>query len=279
VAPAADVDQDPFQGEASSGMYCTVQDLRDEGITVSMLSDARALAKIVEQSRYLDKVCRQWFEPRTRTFRVNGRGARVLRLGVPIIRLDSAAYVSGAGTDFDDSDTIEVDDLRVFNRHLTQGLEEPDDRDTPRVEFPLGSQYLGTDGVAYLGSNAAFGLSTQGVQLTGIFGYTELDPDDSVGETSEGSQVPLAYGRTPPLIKRACLLLVLRDMPRLIDLDEREDYAGRWMLTGERTADQSYTRAAPASVGQVGFWTGDPRIDELISVYVSAAGMVSSSMG
>lgn len=278
VAPLPDADQDPFQGEAASGMYCQVEDLRTEGITTAMLSDSRAATKIKEAGRYLEKCCRQWFEPRSRTFRVDGRDSRVLEFRVPIIRLDSAIHITGRGAGFDDSDTIDVDDLVVYNRHLTEGLEEPDDRDTPRAEFPDDQISYGLGGTQnYIPLTSGFGRSSQGVQVTGIFGYTELDPDDSVGETSEGSQIPLSYGRTPPLIKRACLKLVLRDMATLIDLDLREDFRSRWMLTGERTADQSYTKAAPASVGQVGFWTGDPEIDEIISMYQSPAGMVSSS--
>lgn len=275
---AVDVDQDPFQGTAAAGMYCQVADLRTEGITVSMLSDAAAVRKIVASSRYIDRCCRQWFEPRSRTIRLDGRDSRVLPLGIPIIRIDSVARISGRGASFDDSEVVDVDDLVIYNRHLTEGLEEPDDRDTPRLEFPGDQRAYGVGGsTSWVPLTSGFGRSSQGVQIVGVFGYTELDPDDSVGETSDGSQIPLAYGRTPPLIERACMKLVLRDMPTLVDIDEREDYRSRWMLTGEKTADQSYTRAAPGSVGQSGYWTGDPEIDEVISMYVSAAGMVGSS--
>jgi hypothetical protein len=273
-----DDDQDPFQGEASNGMYCQVEDLRDEGITEAMLSDVRAINKIKEWSRYIENVTRRFFEPRSKTIPIDGRDIPVLRTGDPIIMLSSAKYWSGRGSNFDDSQEIEIADVRVYNRHLTADLENPDDRADPRIEFPVSSIYPylsiwdNTSESSTRLASSQFPESRLGIAVTGIFGYTELDPDDSVGETSPGSQIPLAYGRTPPAIRKACMLLVLRDSPQLVELSDREDYSARWTLTQEKTADQSYTRASPAALGQVGYWTGDPQIDGLLAMYVSGGG-------
>ena len=265
----ADDDQDPFLGEAATGMYCQVEDLRAEGITVAMLSDANAVTKIKRWSKYIERCTGRWFEPRARAFILDGDNSLCQRIPHPIIRIDALATVSGRGSEYQESE-VSVDGTRVYNRHLTQGLDRPDDRDAPRIEMPLGFWWNEDLGVMEaLQNQVYFPAGRLNLKVEGIFGFTELDPDDSVGETSQGSQVPLAYGRTPDLIKQATMLLVLRDMPLLLDFGFREELRGRWSLTSEKTADQSYTRANPGAIGQAGAWTGDPQIDSLLAVYAS----------
>lgn len=85
----------------------------------------------------------------------------------------------------------------------------------------------------------------------GLWGFTEED----------GS----SEGHPPPAIRRACLLLVLRNLPPLAD-DASQEARTRWRIVEERTRDQSYRldsvrqRARPL--------TGDPEIDVLLEPYL-----------
>ena len=94
------------------------------------------------------------------------------------------------------------------------------------------------------------------VEAEGLWGYTEED----------GSQ----HGRTPLEIRRACMMLVLRALPRLGDADAAGEARSRWRVIEERTRDQSYrldreTRPAPL--------TGDPDVDAILGRYRRPAAM------
>lgn len=94
------------------------------------------------------------------------------------------------------------------------------------------------------------------VVAEGLWGFTEDD----------GSPT----GRTPPAIRRATMLLVLRAVAPLAD-DASFEARSRWRIIEERTRDQSYrldaTKAAAASASL----TGDPEVDALLSFYVRPA--------
>ena len=88
------------------------------------------------------------------------------------------------------------------------------------------------------------------MEVEGLWGYTEDD----------GSET----GRTPVEIRRACMMLVLRGLPLLGDVDAAGDARSRWRIIEERTRDQSYkldreTRPAPL--------TGDPDVDAILGRY------------
>jgi hypothetical protein len=225
-----------------------------------MLSDARAMTLLTQASTFIDRVTGRWFEPRTRTFRVRSPGTKVVYVGAPIIQVTSVASVFGRGTGLD-RESIDVDDVLVYNRHLTEGLVEPDDRDTPRIELIAASL---TD---YPGAEAEFLAGSQVIEVAGVFGYTELAPGDPVGESSDGSQVPLSYGSTPEGIKRACMLLVARNLGKLGDPASRRDWRDSSRIIEEKTADQSYKLEGLGATGQVGLITGDPEIDGLLNLY------------
>ena len=72
-------------------------------------------------------------------------------------------------------------------------------------------------------------------------------------------------GRTPPSIRRACMLLVLRSLSPLADEDSLEERT-RWRVVEERTREQSYRldTVRPA----VRPLTGEPEVDALLSPYV-----------
>jgi hypothetical protein len=89
------------------------------------------------------------------------------------------------------------------------------------------------------------------VTAEGLWGFTE---DDGTPE-----------GRTPLAIRRASMLLALRNLAPLAD-DASFEARSRWRIIEERTRDQSYrldsAKAAAASL------TGDPEVDALLAPYV-----------
>jgi hypothetical protein len=223
-------------------MYATVADLRAEGVTEAAAWDARIESLIVLAGSYVERMTGRFFEPRAQTLRLDGTGGRVLSLGQPIVAVeavfvDSSPFSPGG-------DAVDPTFYRVYNRHLTEGLLLPDDRDNPRIEL-LGYEEP-FPGVGRLG----WPRGQQNVEVRGVFGYTE--PDGS------------PTGRTPVLIRHVTKLLVLRELPKMTDLDRREDALRRWRITSERTRDQAYTLEASRLSGE---FTGDPEIDTILVAF------------
>jgi len=97
------------------------------------------------------------------------------------------------------------------------------------------------------------GLFTRGdgnVALQGTWGYTE--PDGS------------PFGHTPLAIRRACMLLVMRALPKLTDHDLVSDARSAWRTLEQRTRDQSFSLSKPVQRADL---TGDPEVDTILSRY------------
>ena len=232
--------------------YAFVSDLRAEGVTPADASDARLQQLIALASRYVERITARFFEPRIQEITLDGTGGRTLPLGHPIIGVEGVFIDSSPFTPGD----LPVDSsiYRVYNRHLTQGLFLPDDRDNPKLEFVHGSDLAGVRFESIGGTGLAslvWPHGQQNVTVRGVFGYTEGD----------GSPT----GRTPELIRHATKLLVMRDLPLLGSVDQREDARRRFRLTSERTRDQSYTLEA---LRLHGAFTGDPEIDNILVAFV-----------
>jgi len=208
-------------------VYASVEDLRAEGVTAAMASDARLLSLLVEAGALLDRVTGWFFEPRQKTFRLDGRGAPTLELLVPPLQLDEVRI-------FGATISMHPDDLVIVGTPVELGF------DAPRLTL----------------RRAVFPRGAGNVEASGVWGYTE--PDGT----------PL--GRTPLAIRRAAMLLVLRQLPKLTDADSAAARSA-WRLLEERTRDQSYRLAARRDAGVV--LTGDPEVDELIARYRRPAGL------
>lgn len=191
--------------------YISIQDIRDEGYTATMVTDAQVTSGIARATAMIDKITGQWFEPRPRTFLLDGRGHDALHFQVPIIAI--------TGLEIEEStEEIDFDTIKVYNRHLTQGLVNPDDRYDPKLVFDNVTwlrTLTGRDTTTYV--DGLFYHGPQNISVTGIFGFTELGLNDPIGETSTGSQVPLSYGDTPELIKYAAKRLAIRYMYPIIN--------------------------------------------------------------
>jgi hypothetical protein len=215
-------------------VYVSIAELREEGVTESDASDARLERLIALAERTIENVTGRFFEPRIQVITLDGSGTSGLRLPQPVIAIDWVATDPAPGRLAEA--LLEPTRYRVFNRHIATGLFAPDDREDPRLE---------------LVGDAVWPLGRQNIVVRGWFGYT--DPDGS----------PL--GRTPAPIRQATMLLVLRELPRLVDVDARAESRNRGRIVSERTRDQAYTLQALASVGA---FTGDSEIDGLLVRYL-----------
>lgn len=235
----------------ASAPYCTVYDLRGEGLLTSQASDAKAQGWIVRASKYVEQLTGQTFYPSYRpglTF--NGKGGRALLLGEPVIAIENIAidYFTVFGAN---SLVIPGETLRIFNRHL-KGLTNPDDRKNPQLCFVHGAD-LG--GVAFIeSSNKGYVLSqliwpdgVKNIQISGLFGYTEAD----------GSFT----GNTPFMVREVTKMLVFQLMPAMIDQDGRAEAGQRDRLIQENTRDQGFQLAAPWLKGGL---TGNWQIDSIL---------------
>ena len=119
--------------------YCTVEDLRAEGVTEEQYTDEQ-LEKLIEAScSYIDMITGQFFEPREKVMTLDGRGGRILVL--PVF-LSLVNYVKVDGEI--------IDDYVLYNRM--------EDRAYPKIyrltKWPLGRL---------------------NVEVSGVFGYVEED--------------------------------------------------------------------------------------------------------
>lgn len=233
----------------------TVEDIRAEGVTEAEADDDRVQDAIDEATDQVESITGYFFEAQERTYQLDGRDSPILLLPAPIILIDSVTILNPDGSVFDTLTAGE--DFVVYNRHLTQRLINPDDRRYPKIELtPSGYSRPGlVNDVFAAGRFSYFPATPMSVEVVGTFGWT-----DYAAPEEEGGDV---IGVTPRRIKRAVRLLVLKLIPRLTDIEAREEQE-RWRLTGERTREQSYTRKVGGSSGEVGPFTGDPAIDDIL---------------
>jgi hypothetical protein len=145
-------------------VYASVEDLRAEGVTPATASDERLLAVLVEASAFVDHATGWFFEPRARTFRLDGRGTPSLEPPIPPIQL-SDLRVDGTGL------PLGADDLVVVGAPVDAGFY------APRLWLRRG----------------VFPRGSANVEATGLWGYTEPDG------TPDG-RTPLAIRRATMLL-------------------------------------------------------------------------------
>lgn len=85
--------------------YCTVEDLRAEGVSEEDYSDEQLENLIANSCEFIDRITGQWFELRTKSIRLDGRGGQNLVLPVFLFE----AYSVKVGCE-------EIDDFVLYNR-------------------------------------------------------------------------------------------------------------------------------------------------------------------
>lgn len=240
--------------------YATVQDMRAEGTPVGF-TDARIVSALEAGARWIEQMTRRWFEPRYQVVNLDSRGGFALQLGIPIVALESIGYV---GSDFQVDDAIYRGAVRVYNRHVRQGLLSPDDRENPKLELLNASGgFVGRrvdDDFSWFGGGR-WSTATQGIRARGIFGYTE--PDGS------------PMGAVPAAIREVNMRLAMRQLRTFWGQGAGSTSLPSGPVISERTMDQSVTYATNSVQTTLiaGRWTGDPLIDQTIAALSAPGGM------
>jgi len=236
--------------------YVTPADVAAEGYANPPWTAEKVWRGIDRATATIDALCRQWFEPRYAQFVFDGTNHDQFWLDLPICALHAILQ---------DDVQIDLADLVVYNRHLTRGQLNPDDRMNPKVtyslDFPPG--YRGRTQRLYADS-AFFGTGRQNVVLKGVFGFTELGAGDFAAETAEGSQIPISYGSVPAEIVRAALLLTLTYM---LPASDQQEAALESRLTSVQTRDQSMGFSAPSGADAGYGFTGNIEVDNILMRY------------
>lgn len=220
--------------------FCFMKDLLDEGIMTDE-DDLNRYAKLIKSvSSQIRKITRRNFATEYKTLKLDAMSSSsIVALSESIIGVEKVRFPEYFETNQDET-TFEV-----YARHLSQNLLQPDDRDYPHLKF-----HGGLLGVVQERQPAKFRAGPQGVEIVGLFGYT--DPDGSCD------------GETPDDIRRVCIAMVNRESPVISDTDERESRMDRGFITHESTHSQSYTKDAQGVSKGV---TGDRWIDNTLARY------------
>lgn len=210
--------------------YATVQDLRDEGLAVTV-TDAQAQAAIVRASRYVEFFTQRSFGPTYRVLEIDGTGARALLFNEPIVAIDNIIITFDSVVEVTTQPT-ELSSLKIYNRHLTQGLVDPDDRANPKITFIGDVSWPNVR--TMFGEGVLWPSGVRNIQVTGLFGYTEAD----------GSYT----GATPALVTEATKMLVFENLAPFAT----GGMETRGPITKERTRDQEVDYAALRVTGMTG---------------------------
>ena len=243
--------------------YCFTYDLREEGIAAGRASEQWLITRIALAAKMIDAWTGRSFEPQVLDVRVDGagrwspvggwllRGARALMFGQPIIAVD---HVLVEDLYLRCQVQIDPETFAVYNRHLSQGLLNPDDRENPRIELIAKGDLSVFDVISWP-------KGSQNVHVVAAFGYTE--PDGSPA------------GGLPPLLRHLAKLLVLRELAKMGDNDRR-DAIDRGRIRSESTGAQSYRIAAPKEDGLFAGFTGDAEIDMLLAAFSRPPSMAAA---
>lgn len=243
-------------------LYCSISDMRDEGVTAAKCADARLQMLIAFASRRIEMITgRPAFYPHAETITLDGPQARALRFGEPVIAVTLLERLTG---DDDAPFEVEAGAYTVFNRHISQNLRAPDDRLDPRIAYKQDPTLAFTGAyerrVTALRRSRTFLEGAQRYRVTGLFGYTDSDGRSFVGVTPIG-------------IREACKLLVLQTVEKLTKPGNANANGGVQGINSEQTREQSvgYGPSLQDKIGEagVGDFTGDAIADQMLSFYAA----------
>lgn len=224
---------EPIQG-SDPGLIVSLQDIRDEGLEVSELSDERALILSYGWQAWFEFRTGRWFTPKSMTLDLDGDGSRVMWLDVPIITLDEL-YIND-----DFVNAVSTDDYVVYNRS------HPDDRRNPRIKLKKKS-----GSIYEWGSERKFLVGDQNQRLVGTFGFVEED------------------GSAPFMVQRAIMSLVLLTAELKSDSEIDQLAAGRRI---EEVTDRHRVRFANLWDDLMAWSpTGISEVDEALKLYKKPA--------
>jgi len=156
------VQSDAIQG-TDRGLYCTLQDIRDEGITVTELDDDRALILLWGWQSWFEDKTGLVFKPTDAELELDGDGSRMLLLPLPIITCD-ALYIND-----DFTNAVSTDRYAVYNKRGPL----QDDRRNPHIML---KRTTGVSSIFTTSCSAGkFEIGDRNQKVVGTFGYVESD--------------------------------------------------------------------------------------------------------
>jgi hypothetical protein len=212
--------------------YVTKQEVRDEGVA-SSVTDGRLDLLIAQAQADLERWTGLWFEKRSGlTLKLDGSDAPILELPAPALAITSVKI---------DSALVDATAYVNYNRPPEVGA---DDYWYPRLVF---REFFGRLDRAFgQGKQAHFPRGEQNVEVIGDFGFVE------------------AGDKTPTLIKRATILLVIRRLALAAAAGPDKS-----LIRSETLGEYSYTLSNAESGGP----SGVVEIDTIVAQYVRAGGM------
>lgn len=172
----------PSSVGSSADLYCSVADIRAEGLDAGVADDATVLASIELWQQFLERACRQWFNPRILVLGFDGTDSDTLHFGVPIIAIEYLRIN-------DDVNNLDTNTYRVYS-----GRSYPDDRRNPRIKLRSLADFPDIYTSPIIAHDLKFIKGRQNQQIKGTFGFVEDD------------------GTTPKLIRRALCKLVIEKL-------------------------------------------------------------------
>ena len=211
------------------------------GLTLAVGQTNSDLQLAIElASRQVELYTGRFFEPRYEVYRLSSKGGRDVVLGPPIIGVESVTVESAGIGGVVVGSLLDTNLYRVYNRHL-RGMNDPDDRDAPKIEFNRTADPAVFPDIGSL----TFALGTQNVVVVGAFGYTDADSTP--------------FGQTPLLIGRVTVNLARRHLE-----DPTFSEMGSGRIKSARTRDQSVAFLTPRDTGVSGGGTGDVYVDSIL---------------
>ena len=236
--------------------HVLLSQLREAGVTAGAIGDVRLLEVVVRHSRLVEKMTRRRFGARFERRRHDGQSGSVLLLSEPIIALEAVRVSSALDVTVGEALLIDNEDLKVFSRHVSQGLLYPDDRDNPRIEFSSrGDERL------RLASVSTFVPGSQNIIVDALWGYTE--PGDAPA------------GTVPELVERAVLLMTLRDLPSIIGSNALDDVQRRWKLLGDRSKGDGASIANPRRPEPANSQAGVVRMTDVPEIDLALSALIA----
>lgn len=167
----------PIQG-TDLGLIVGLQDIRDEGVDETELSDARAIKLSQDWQAWFERMTGNFFTEKASIVDFDGDGSRLLQLPIPIITVNNL-YVNG-----DFNNAVATTTYAVYNGRGPVR----DDRRNPRIKLVRNTSQDIFSRSTYGG---VFTIGDLNQRVDGVWGHTEED------------------GSAPDPVKRAILILII----------------------------------------------------------------------
>lgn len=191
----------------------SLQDIRDEGVTVDMASDSKVLTYISIWEAAIEAATNQWFDSREMVVTFDGDGTSLKLFQVPIIEVDSLEDLgSGASNDL-----VSPSDYRVYNSRNPISC---DDRRNPKIVMPR-----------------RFSLGRQRWRVSGTFGF--LEPDGSAPADMKYAMLKLIIEKLlTPLVNSMEAIINEQLLPdvhaKVLTEEITDDHKRKWSYYGAK---------------------------------------------